>query len=193
MSGLGSAGRRRSIRCPIKGQIEGGESSTGTITTAATARRRRPRSASAPTCTCRCRKATGWRRRASPITPTSKSSPTSSSAGGGTTCIMRSTPSSSGAWVPQGPQTEWVPNSKSILFLEYGIPAVDKGTNQPNVFFDPSRRESCDALLVDLGPAPTSRAAICRCATTRSRRSRSRRSTNTGTSTATTRPSAACR
>ena len=49
---------------------------------------------------------------------------------------------SSGAWVPQGPQTEWAPNSKSILMLEYGIPAVDKGTNQPNVFYDPKSVES---------------------------------------------------
>ena len=48
----------------------------------------------------------------------------------------------SGAWVPQGPQTDWAPNSKSILLLEYGIPAVDKGTNQPNVFYDPKSVES---------------------------------------------------
>ncbi len=45
-------------------------------------------------------------------------------------------------WAPQGPATEWAPNSKSILFLEYGVPAVDKGTNQPNVFFDPKSVES---------------------------------------------------
>ena len=38
-------------------------------------------------------------------------------------------------WAPHGPQTEWIPNSKSILFLEYGVPGVDKGPNQPNVFF----------------------------------------------------------
>jgi hypothetical protein len=40
-------------------------------------------------------------------------------------------------WAPQGPQTEWRAQSKSIVFLEYGVPACDKGTNQPNVFYDP--------------------------------------------------------
>ncbi len=49
---------------------------------------------------------------------------------------------SSGAWVPQGPFTEWVPNSKSVIFAEYGFPACDKGTNQPNVFYDPNSVES---------------------------------------------------
>ncbi len=48
----------------------------------------------------------------------------------------------SGAWVPQGPRTEWVPNSKSLMFLEYGVPSCDKGTNQPNVFFAPASVES---------------------------------------------------
>jgi hypothetical protein len=40
-------------------------------------------------------------------------------------------------WAPHGPPTEWVAQSKSILFVEYGFPACDKATNQPNVFFDP--------------------------------------------------------
>jgi hypothetical protein len=40
-------------------------------------------------------------------------------------------------WAPHGPTTEWVPQSKPIAFIEYGVPACDKGTNQPNVFFDP--------------------------------------------------------
>ena len=48
----------------------------------------------------------------------------------------------SGAWAPQGPYTEWVPNSKPIIFAEYGFPACDKGTNQPNVFYDPNSTES---------------------------------------------------
>jgi uncharacterized protein (TIGR02217 family) len=48
----------------------------------------------------------------------------------------------SGAWVPQGPKTEWVANSKPVMFLEYGFPACDKGTNQPNVFFSPASVES---------------------------------------------------
>jgi len=43
---------------------------------------------------------------------------------------------------PKGPQTEWVPNSKPIVFTEYGCPACDKCTNQPNVFFDAKSTES---------------------------------------------------
>jgi hypothetical protein len=38
--------------------------------------------------------------------------------------------------------TAWVPQSKPIWFTELGCPAVDKGTNQPNVFFDPKSSES---------------------------------------------------
>ena len=45
-------------------------------------------------------------------------------------------------WSPHGPYTEWVQQSKSITFAEYGIPATDRGTNQPNVFFDPKSTES---------------------------------------------------
>ncbi|MGH6840980.1 MAG: baseplate megatron protein TIM-barrel domain-containing protein, partial [Methylocella sp.] len=44
--------------------------------------------------------------------------------------------------VPQGPDTEWVKNSKSIVFTEYGYPSCDRGTNQPNVFFAPGSSES---------------------------------------------------
>ncbi|ARN82170.1 baseplate megatron protein TIM-barrel domain-containing protein [Methylocystis bryophila] len=40
--------------------------------------------------------------------------------------------------VPRGPQTQWTPQSKSVCFLEYGFPTVDKCVNQPNRFFDPS-------------------------------------------------------
>ena len=61
------------------------------------------------------------------------------------------TPSSSGAWVPNGPPTQWVPNSKSIITLEYGFAACDKATNQPNVFYDSKSTESATALLVDMG------------------------------------------
>ena len=32
--------------------------------------------------------------------------------------------------------------SKPIWFTELGCPAVDKGTNQPNVFYDPKSAES---------------------------------------------------
>lgn len=38
--------------------------------------------------------------------------------------------------------TNWVPNSKPIFFTELGCPAVDKGTNQPNVFHDPKSAQS---------------------------------------------------
>lgn len=41
-----------------------------------------------------------------------------------------------------GPATAWVPESKPIWFTEIGCPAVDKGANQPNVFFDPKSSES---------------------------------------------------
>jgi hypothetical protein len=37
--------------------------------------------------------------------------------------------------------TAWVPQSKPIWFTEFGCPAVDKGTNQPNVFYDPNSSE----------------------------------------------------
>jgi hypothetical protein len=45
-------------------------------------------------------------------------------------------------WSPHGPPTPWVAQSKSISFLEYGAPACDKATNQPNVFFDPKSSDS---------------------------------------------------
>ncbi|WP_417667332.1 baseplate multidomain protein megatron [Roseibium sp.] len=38
--------------------------------------------------------------------------------------------------------TAWVPASKPIRFTELGIPAVDKGVNEPNVFVDPKSAES---------------------------------------------------
>lgn len=38
--------------------------------------------------------------------------------------------------------TAWIPCSKPFWFTELGCPAVDKGTNQPNVFFDPKSSES---------------------------------------------------
>ncbi|MBP7002260.1 glycoside hydrolase TIM-barrel-like domain-containing protein [Amaricoccus sp.] len=38
--------------------------------------------------------------------------------------------------------TAWEPRSKPIWFTELGCPAVDKGTNQPNVFYDPKSAES---------------------------------------------------
>lgn len=41
-----------------------------------------------------------------------------------------------------GSPTAWVPQSKPIWFTEFGCPCVDKGTNQPNVFYDPKSSES---------------------------------------------------
>ena len=38
--------------------------------------------------------------------------------------------------------TAWVPQGKPIRFTEYGCAAVDKATNQPNVFLDPKSSES---------------------------------------------------
>ena len=38
--------------------------------------------------------------------------------------------------------TAWTPGSKPIVFTELGCPAVDRGANQPNVFFDPKSSES---------------------------------------------------
>ncbi len=38
--------------------------------------------------------------------------------------------------------TAWVPRSKPFWFTEAGCPALDKGTNQPNVFYDPKSSES---------------------------------------------------
>ena len=45
-------------------------------------------------------------------------------------------------WVAQGPATEWVANSKPVIFLEYGFPATDKATNQPNLFYSANSTES---------------------------------------------------
>ncbi len=44
--------------------------------------------------------------------------------------------------IESGVPTSWVPESKPIRFTEAGCPAVDKGTNQPNVFVDPKSSES---------------------------------------------------
>ena len=44
--------------------------------------------------------------------------------------------------VESGSLTAWAPESKPIRFTEIGCPAVDRGPNQPNVFFDPKSAES---------------------------------------------------
>ncbi len=38
--------------------------------------------------------------------------------------------------------TAWMPGMKPVRFTEIGCPAVDKGSNQPNVFYDPRSSES---------------------------------------------------
>ena len=38
--------------------------------------------------------------------------------------------------------TAWVPRSKPIRLIEFGCPAVDKGSNAPNLFIDPKSSES---------------------------------------------------
>ena len=44
--------------------------------------------------------------------------------------------------IESGWTTAWVPESKPIRFTEIGCPAVDRGPNQPNVFYDPKSAES---------------------------------------------------
>lgn len=46
------------------------------------------------------------------------------------------------AGVRQDTPTQWLRQSKPFRFTEFGCPAVDKGTNQPNVFYDPKSSES---------------------------------------------------
>ena len=41
-----------------------------------------------------------------------------------------------------GGNTAWTASSKPIWFTEFGCPAIDKGPNQPNVFYDPKSSES---------------------------------------------------
>jgi hypothetical protein len=46
------------------------------------------------------------------------------------------------AGVRSATPTAWSPGMKPVRFVEFGCPAVDKGANQPNVFFDPKSSES---------------------------------------------------
>ncbi len=54
-------------------------------------------------------------------------------------------------FAPHGPFTEWVPQSKSIVFAEYGFAAVDRATNQPNVFFGANSSLSATPFWSNLG------------------------------------------
>ncbi|MFD1798239.1 hypothetical protein FQV27_16870 [Paracoccus aurantiacus] len=44
--------------------------------------------------------------------------------------------------IEAGAPTAWIPQSKPIRFTELGCPAIDRGSNQPNVFYDPKSSES---------------------------------------------------
>ncbi len=44
--------------------------------------------------------------------------------------------------VEAGTPTNWAPEGKPIRLTEIGCPAVDKGANQPNVFYDPKSAQS---------------------------------------------------
>lgn len=46
------------------------------------------------------------------------------------------------AGIESASPTAWLPQSKAIWFTEFGCPAIDKGSNQPNVFYDPKSSES---------------------------------------------------
>jgi hypothetical protein len=48
--------------------------------------------------------------------------------------------------------TAWIPRSKPIWFTELGCPSVDKGSNQPNVFYDPKSSESALPYFSDGTP-----------------------------------------
>ncbi len=57
--------------------------------------------------------------------------------------LVARTPTTTGrAGCARPTPTAWVPQSKPVWFTEIGCPAVDKGANQPNVFYDPKSSES---------------------------------------------------
>jgi hypothetical protein len=57
-------------------------------------------------------------------------------------------------WAPHGPATAWSAQAKSICFVEYGFPACDKSTNQPNVFFDAKSSDSATPYWSIWAPIP---------------------------------------
>lgn len=44
--------------------------------------------------------------------------------------------------IQSGSPTAWTAQGKPIWFTEMGVPSIDKGTNEPNVFYDPKSSES---------------------------------------------------
>jgi len=48
--------------------------------------------------------------------------------------------------------TAWLPQSKPFWFTELGCPSIDKGSNQPNVFYDPKSSESAIPYFSDGTP-----------------------------------------
>lgn len=63
-------------------------------------------------------------------------------------------------WMPRGTATtQWVPQSKSIVYTEYGCSSTMFGCNQPNVFFDPKSSESYipwwGTVVYNSGGSPT--------------------------------------
>ncbi len=48
--------------------------------------------------------------------------------------------------------TTWLPQSKPFWFTELGCPSVNKGSNQPNVFYDPKSSESAFPYFSDGTP-----------------------------------------
>ena len=69
------------------------------------------------------------------------------------------------AGIELGASTSWQPMSKPIRFTELGFPAVNRGSNQPNVFIDPKSSESAlphfsRGTRDDVNQAPGSRGAF---------------------------------
>ncbi|MEQ1902183.1 MAG: glycoside hydrolase/phage tail family protein [Devosia sp.] len=60
--------------------------------------------------------------------------------------------------------TDWAPASKPIWFTELGCGAVDKGANEPNVFFDPKSTESARPHFSNGAPDPLAQRQVLRTA-----------------------------
>ena len=113
------------------------------------------RSATAPISSSRCPQGDRLAQTRSPIPPISNCSPTSNCAGGGTIRTRRSTtPATAWAGRRTGRRPPGRRRSKPIAFVEYGFPACDKATNQPNVFFDPKSSGSATPYWSIWDPIP---------------------------------------